>query len=117
MKNKDLFKVYTGLKILTLDNSIKLNALTTFKLVRNKKVIEPIYESLIYTQKKLFDNYADNTIVPPTILPEQIPKFQAEYDKLMDEDIEIKLDKVNIEDFKEVQINLSTMEYLMPIIE
>lgn len=117
MKNSEISKLFQGLQKIYLDKSLKFDAITAFKLAKNRQALAPIYDSLEEKQKIIFDSYADKTITPPTILYSEIPRFQEKIDELMEQETKIQLNTISLEELKDTQLNMETIESLIPIIK
>jgi hypothetical protein len=117
MKNKDIYDLYEGLTIIGQDKELKFDAKTSFYLARNKNLIEPYYNAIVETRRKLLDKYGEpeeggNWFVPK----EKVEEFTREWDSFMNIENIVNLQKISVEDFKS-QINIKIMGKLLSIIE
>lgn len=117
MTNNEIIKLYRGLDRLSQDDSLKFSVATCFLLFKNKKILTPVIESIKETRMILLKKYGTPQDGGITIPNERLPEFQKEYNELMDTENEIELNKISIEDLKDIKIDMKTMEDLFPIIK
>lgn len=115
MTNREIIVLYECLLELQ-KKSVKFDVITCFRLSKNKYTLTPIYESIMESSHQLFEKYAVKVDSELQILPENVNKFWEEHNKLMKLETPIQLEEISIEDIKDLQIDLSTMEALLPII-
>ena len=119
MKNQEIFDLYEGLCELSQDEDLKINIVTSFRLAKNKKIIQPFYESIYETRVKLFEKYGEPTENGGWFVPkDRVDKFKAEFDALMNTETFINVEKIPISSFNEEgKVNIEIMEKLIPLIE
>ena len=120
MTNSEIIGLYDALTKISLNNSLKFDAVTCFKLAKNKRTIQPIMESIIEARQILFDKYGTPKTAeePEIFIPkEKVPAFQEEYLDLTNTKVQVELEKIPIESFKDTKLEMELMENLMPIIE
>ena len=77
-------------------------------------------ESIIEARRILFDKYGTpkSAEEPEIFIPkEKVPAFQEEYLDLTNTKVQVDLEKIPIESFKDTKLEMELMENLMPIIE
>lgn len=116
MTNNEIILLYEGILELR-KKQLEVDATTCFLLATNKKRLEPIADSITEASQQLFKKYAERVGSEFKILPEHTNEFWEEYHKLMAIEIDIQLEKIPIEKFNNIKIELETMEHLLPIIE
>lgn len=120
MTNSEIVGLYDALTKIRSDNSLKFDAITCFKLARNKRTIQPVMESILEARQILFNKYGTpkNAEDPEIFIPkERVPAFQEEYTNLINAKVQIELEKIPIESFKDTKLEMELIENLMPIIE
>lgn len=120
MTNSEIIGLYDALTKISLNNSLKFDAVTCFKLAKNKRTIQPVMESIIEARRILFDKYGTpkNTEEPEIFIPkEKVPAFQKEYLDLLNTKVQIELEKISIEALKDTKLEMELIENLMPVID
>lgn len=120
MTNSEIIGLFNALTKISLDNSLKFDAVTCFKLAKNKRTIQPIVESIIEARRILFEKYGTpkSTEEPEIFIPKQkVPAFQEEYLDLINTKVDVTLEKVSLESFKDIKLEMELMENLIPMIE
>lgn len=120
MINSEIIGLYNALTKISLDSSLKFDAVTCFKLAKNKRTIQPIVESIIEARRILFEKYGTpkSAEEPEIFIPKRkVPAFQEEYTDLINTKVEVTLEKVPLESFKDIKLEMEVMENLIPMIE
>lgn len=115
MKNVQIVALINGFA--NFDTSKKMNIKTAYAIMKNKKelsnAIVPYNESL----KLLFEKY-ETTVEEFRNLPEkELQKLNKELDELLNIDVDVKIQKIKIEDFGDCDISINDMELLGFMIE
>ena len=120
MINSEIIGLYNALQKISLDNSLKFDATTCFKMAKNKRALEPIVESIIEARRILFNKYKapKDKEDPEIFIPkEKVPAFQEEYFDLLNTKVQIELEKISLNSFKDIKLEMELVENLMPMIE
>ena len=93
-------------KLLSQDIPVK----TSFKLTKWIKTLNPEYESFEESRKKLFEKYGTKNIEGNLeIKPEKAVIFNKEFKELLKIEVDVKLDKIKLEDLGE-KIEISPLD-------
>lgn len=83
---------------------------TSFKLTKWIKTLNPEYESFEENRKKLFEKYGEKNIEGNVeIKPKNIEIFNKQLRELLDIEVDVKLDKIKLEDLGE-KIEISPLD-------
>lgn len=118
MKNKELFALSNGIQLCGELKGIKV----AFALAKNAKIIAREMEPLLESIKKLQEDNAKKDkdgkpIIKDNVYEiEDLEKFNEEYKKLMDIEVEITLHKIKEEDLPN-DISTTQMSIILDLIE
>ena len=119
MINSEIIGLYNALMKIS-DSPLKFDAVTSFKLAKNKRTLQPIVEAIIEARQTLFKKYNTSKSAedPEIFIPnEKVPAFQEEYLNLLDTKVEVSLEKISLDSLKDIKIEMELMENLIPMIE
>lgn len=117
MKNKDIWDAYEGLYEISQDTDLKFKATTSYLLAKNKKILEPVYETIAEVRQGLFQKYGEQTDDGWFIPNEKIEIFKNEYKALMDTETFINIEQIPIGAFDEERIGIRLMEKINNLIK
>ena len=116
MTNSEILKVYKGITDLSKKN-ISLNIKTSYILAKNRQILEPYVQIIEEKQIELYQKYGeineDSTIRVPK---EKIQVMREELKTLMEIKNKVEITKITLDDLGENNIDIDTLENLMPII-
>ena len=120
MKNKEIMTIYEGLQKARSDTNIKFSARTTFIIVCNIKMLEPIIEALVESKNELLQKFGTPQASNPGsyFIPEENRVvLSKELETLDSMDTEVKFQKIKWEDIEDLNLSIQIMEALYPMIE
>lgn len=118
MKNKDILNLYEGLYEISQNKDLKFNVKISFILAKNKNILQPLYDAIIETRRKILQKYGIGIENGDWKIPnENIPSFRKEWDEFMAIDNFICLQGISLEDIQNEKINVGLMEKLLPLID
>jgi hypothetical protein len=116
LKSYEVCNLYESLINIQQEN-IKFPIKFGFILIKNTKLLAPIYESIIQVRDNTFMNYAEEDGNGETIIPEdKIEAAQKELDELSEVENEVLLSTVSLKEIEEFELGLKDLEGLYPII-
>ena len=117
MTNKEIFNLYEGLEEIFQDKTFIFDIKTSFKLAKNKNILEPFYNSILEARNVILYKYGtqdkDDTVI---IKKEEMINFEKELTELMELENNIQLEEISLNEL-EGKISVSTVWKLIPIIK
>ena len=117
LKNSDIVKIYETLINIYNQKDMKFSAKIAFSLIRNINLLQPYYTNIMEVREDLIRNngleLADGTYQIPQ---DSIDFINQELQDLLDIECEIELNKINFEDFPQLQLTLNEWESLEKIL-
>ena len=118
MKNKEIMVVFVVLQNARNDTSIKFSARTTFAIVKNMKMLQPIVEAIMETRTQILKDLGTPNGNDTYFIPEENRAgFLKEMDKLDTVENEVILQKIKWRDISSLNLSVQAMEALYPMIE
>ena len=115
MKLRDIVELSGVLKHLA---NQPMSATTSYKLVRNAAIIEPIVKSFDTQRLELFEKLREQKETDQyTIKPENEEVFRKEFDQLLNVDEHLELKKIKLKELESMIIPPIQMVFLQLIIE
>ena len=117
LKNSDIVKIYETLINIYNQKDMKFSAKIAFSLIRNINLLQPYYTNIMEVREDLIRSngleLADGTYQIPQ---DSIDFINQELQDLLDIECEIELNKINFEDFPQLQLTLNEWESLEKIL-
>lgn len=118
MTNKEVTNIYEGLQFIKSDTSIKFQARTTFAIVKNMKMLQPIIEAIMEARTQILKDLGTPNGNDTYFIPEENRAgFLKEMDKLDTVENEVTLQKIKWRDISSLNLSVQAMEALYPMIE
>lgn len=117
MTNKEILNTYEALSKLN-KSDIKFNIKVSYKLAKNKKILQPFYEAIISARyKKLIEIGEQNKDGTITIPNEKIDEADKIIKDLFEIDNKIELEKISLEELEEYDLEFDIIDGLYNIIK
>lgn len=117
LKNSDIVKIYETLINIYNQKDMKFSAKIAFSLIRNINLLQPYYTNIMEVREDLIRSngleQGDGTYQIPR---DSIDFINQELQDLLDIECEIELNKINFEDFPQLQLTLNEWESLEKIL-
>lgn len=119
MKNRDITLLYNSINTLIGDESSKnLNINTKFKIAKNQRKISDIYEIIEEQRSGIIKKYG----IPQEdgsykIMNDQLPAATKELSELLDIETQCNLDKVELSELENANLNIELIMGLMCMIK
>lgn len=120
MTNKEIMNMYDGLQNAKQDRNFNFPAKTTFAIVKNLKLIEPIVEALIQAKNQILSELGTESEQNPGefyIPPANRAELAKQMETIDNIDNEVALHKIKWEDIEDFNLSIQAMEALYPMIE
>lgn len=120
MKNKEVVNVYEKLIKTTQMNQTRFPAKVSFAIVRNLKLLEPIYNDIIEARLKIAQEYGEEIPDEPGSYKAKDGMFdimQDELNSLAEVENDIKFYTITLDDIQNNSLSLADMEGLYFMIE
>ncbi len=116
VKNLEIYNLYKSLSDLSCANDIKLSAKIGYICIKNKKIIEPYFQTIDESRINIIQNYLKedeegNLRVPEDKIKEANEKLQ----EILDIEEDVNIQKVNINDIQE-SLPMDILTGLMPML-
>lgn len=117
LTNVEILKLFEGLNKLRGDRSQVLPIKAGFAIVKDIKILEPIYTSIITMRDELVRTYGeqkdDGSIAIP---PDKVQQTNEELSKLSEIENEVELDILPLSMLQDLSFTLEEIDVLYPII-
>lgn len=120
MTNKEISMIYEGLQSLREDATLRFPARTSFIIVRNLRLIQPIVDSIVETRNLILVKLGMSNPLNPgeyTIPPENRESFIKQMEELDQVDNDLTLYKIKCSDIESLNLPINVMDALFPMIE
>ena len=118
IKTQEIFALYELLNGNAEINQNKMAVSTAYKLIRNKKKLETEYYNIIEMRDSIVRSYGEPDEEGKVTIPKD--KIEEANKKLYDLQMieyDIDLQPINLSELENLEVSLSTIEILDPIIE
>ena len=117
LKNSDIVKIYETLINIYNQKDMKFSAKIAFSLIRNINLLQPYYTNIMEVREDLIRNNGLELVDGTYQIPQDSIDFiNQELQDLLDIECEIELNKINFEDFPQLQLTLNEWESLEKIL-
>lgn len=113
LTNIEIINLTEGLINLKQDNSNILSIKVGFHIIKNIKILTPIYESIIEMRNDIIQKYANNNYIEE----KNLDIANAELLELANLKNEIELNKISLNDIAELKITLELLDKISCIID
>lgn len=118
MLNKDIISTFEGLQNLRQAANRRLPARTSFAIVRNSKILQPIVEDIQAAYNELIMKYAEPVEEDKfRVKQENMKDFTTELNSLYNLDTDIQIVKIKFADIENLELSLEEIEALYFMIE
>lgn len=115
MKVSDIYVMHEGIKEI-MDKEIKVSA--SYKLYKNLKIVEEEINSSEAIRIKIVEKYQESIEGNvATINPKMVDKFNKDMEELMNQEVDIALNKISIEELEDIKIKPNTINKLNLILK
>ena len=116
MTNQEILNIYDGIQEL-IRSKMPLNIKTSYILAKDKKILEPYVETIKEQQMLLYKKYGHEENGGIKVNNEDIPALQKDLKELLSINNTIGISKVAIQNLDDINIDIETLEKLIPIID
>lgn len=117
LKNSDIIKIYETLINIYNQKDMKFSAKTAFSLIRNINLLQPYYINIMEVREDLIRSNGSELVDGTYQIPQDSIDFiNQELQDLLDIECEIALNKINFEDFPQLQLTLNEWDSLEKIL-
>lgn len=113
LTNVEIINLTEGLINLKQDNSNVLSIKVGFNIIKNIKILTPIYESVVEMRNDIVQKYANNNHIEE----KNLDIANAELLELANLKNEIELNKIALNDIAELKITLELLDKISCIID
>lgn len=113
LTNIEIINLTEGLVTFKQDNSNILPIKIGFNIIKNIKILTPIYESIIEMRNDIIQKYANNDLIEEN----KLDIINAELLELGNLKNEIDINKISLNDISEVKISLDLLDKISIIID